>query len=168
MEIPLRNRKGEVIANALIDVDDYETVSKYKWCYSNGYARCKVNNKTTLMHHLILGKPPEGMVIDHINGNRIDNCKNNIRFATFQQNSQNRPKIHGGISKYIGVYKRRNEYRAQSCGKVIGTFNSELEAAITYDVYSFITLGKHAKTNNLVTYEEAIQFTVDDIMIYKR
>jgi hypothetical protein len=79
---------------ALIDAADYESVSQYKWSLSSdGYARrnTSVNGKriTLQLHHVIFGRQ-EGMQIDHINGNRLDNRRENLRYATRSQNMQNK------------------------------------------------------------------------------
>ena len=76
------------------------------------YAVSTINNKSIRMHHFIFEKPSEkNIVVDHINGNGLDNRKCNLRFATYKQNSQNKPKREGTFSKYMGVYKKRNKFR---------------------------------------------------------
>jgi hypothetical protein len=175
MEIPLRNRKGEVVATALVDADDYERVSKYKW-YGHKvnnvikYARAYITNgKQLFLQHFIFGKPGENMVIDHINGNGLDNCKSNLREVTYKQNSQNRAKKEGTICKYIGIKQESsNKFSSSCCGKYLGVFITELDAARQYDIYTYLTLGKDSKTNNLITYEEAIKFKIEDIIPIKQ
>ena len=102
-----------------IDDDDFEYISKYKWC-SNGLYACRANytNKKTvlLMHTVILGKSPKGKCIDHINGNRFDNRKCNLRFVTHSQNSMNRVRNINSNNKsgYRGVHwsKKMKQWRA--------------------------------------------------------
>ncbi|MMZ67947.1 hypothetical protein D1872_305870 [compost metagenome] len=90
-EIPLT--QGKV---AIIDDEDFEKVSAYKWCYSStiGYAvsRKVVNGKRqpVLMHRLILDAPP-GLVTDHINHDKLDNRKANLRLCTRHENNRNMP-----------------------------------------------------------------------------
>jgi hypothetical protein len=57
------------------------------------------------MHHFIMGKPPPGYVIDHIDHNGLHNTRQNLRFATESQNSQNKDKKDGVTSTFIGVSK---------------------------------------------------------------
>lgn len=165
MEISLRNVKKEIVATALIDEDDYAKVSQYNWCAKKiknlyKYAVGGVNKKQVYLHHFIMGEVPEKMVIDHINGNSFDNRKCNLKFSTRQQNAQNK------VSKkeYIGAYKWKDKYLSQCCKKHLGSFDTEEEAARIYDIYVYITLGKDSKTNNLITYEEAIAYDLEDIM----
>ncbi|NBP67042.1 MAG: hypothetical protein EBU66_20645, partial [Bacteroidetes bacterium] len=137
MEIPLRNRNKEVIAKTIIDADDYDRVSKYRWyLHINGYVAGVVNKEKILLHHFILGKPKDKMIIDHIDGNRLNNCKNNLRYTTYKHNAQNKIKKSNTSSKYIGVSKTRYSYQSRCCDNNLGLFKTELEAAITYDVYT--------------------------------
>lgn len=107
-EVPLT--QGKV---ALIDSKDYELVSKYKW----SAARCgrrdtdfcaigheKVNGKyRTLRMHSLLMRPQEGMVVDHINHNPLDNRRSNLRICTRQQNRFNSLAPLDNTSGYKGV-----------------------------------------------------------------
>jgi hypothetical protein len=69
------NRKPK--GNALVSYEDYEKVCHYRWFISKGYAK---NNDAGFMHHLILPKK-EGFVVDHINHNRSDNRRSNLRYV---------------------------------------------------------------------------------------
>lgn len=93
---------------ALLDDADFERVNAIKWyCTSNGYAANKNGSKYTLMHRMIMSveKPDE---IDHINRDKLDNRKSNLRVAPRRLNLLNR-KRSGGLrkNKYPkGVYKQ--------------------------------------------------------------
>ena len=96
----------EIILNsgaiALVDDEDYEIVSQYKWQeakairkgkYYTSYAlgkSCGSNKerKTISMHRLIMNTPPD-LVVDHINHNGLDNRKENLRNVTHSQNQKN-------------------------------------------------------------------------------
>lgn len=105
--------------------------------YAQGYIPKSGNYKQILMHHLVIGKPDEGYVTDHINRNRLDNRKENLRFVTRSENNYNSNKSIFATSKYLGVSldKKTGLWRASkmhpTTKKVhyIGSFVHELEAA---------------------------------------
>ena len=66
------------------------------------YAGRFENRKLIFMHRQIMN-PPKGMVVDHIKGNRLDNTRAHLRVCTHSENSQNRAKVAGAASQYIGV-----------------------------------------------------------------
>ena len=82
------------IAEAKIDKEDLDKVKKYKWSLSKGYAITAINNKTIGLHQLILGKK-EKYITDHINHDKLDNRKQNLRFVTVSQNGMNRKNAKG-------------------------------------------------------------------------
>lgn len=93
-EICLYNRQCQEVARALIDKDDYEKVKDYKWSLSKiGYSITE-NKKRIYLHQLILGKK-EGLEIDHINHNKLDNRKQNLWHCTHSQNLMNRKNVKG-------------------------------------------------------------------------
>jgi hypothetical protein len=139
---------------ALVDEDDFERLNKHKWLCSNvrgklyakkaEKARRSEKSKTGFyanvipMTNIILGLR-RGIIIDHINGDSLDNRKQNLRVVTVQQNNMNRRKLVGLTSKYKGVYfdKSRDNYMAHITinGKMknLGRFLDEKEAARAYD-----------------------------------
>jgi hypothetical protein len=77
-------------AHAIVDDEDYEWLSQYKWhLSSDGYAKTCINDETIYMHRFILN-PPKGMWSDHINRNRLDNHRHNLRVVTPRENAQNK------------------------------------------------------------------------------
>lgn len=148
--------KGQV---AIIDEEDYVLVSKYKWNYlKTGYATTSVggrkNKKMIYMHRLIMDAKPD-QTIDHINGNKLDNRKVNLRFCDDSQNGANsiRRSSKQYSSKYKGVFKK-NDGR-QKCwiaqhiiGRkkyYIGAFYSEEEAKEAYKNFVIQNRGEYAK-----------------------
>jgi len=126
---------------AIVDADDFEELSKHKWTLikrgTGEYACRREKGKYISMHREIM-KTPEGMVVDHINGNGLNNRKCNMRNCTKAQNSyNNRPR--GGYSGYVGVRyrKRRGKYQAVVGFRgekiYVGEFDSALEAALAQD-----------------------------------
>lgn len=90
---------------ALVDKSD-ASISDYKWTLSKrGYP---VKGGGVTLHHTIVGKPEKGLVVDHINRNRLDCRKSNLRFVTRHQNAQNIGKQKNNTSGYRGVWKTQN------------------------------------------------------------
>lgn len=158
--IPLT--KGKV---AIVDDEDYEWLSEFKWHYreswSSAYAARTLylgggrsnpkRYKTLPMHHAIM-PPPKGYIIDHANRNSLDNRRANLRIATRSQNSMNRYQKLGS-SKYKGVIwrKERNKWVAKIYAnrkpRVLGTFDSEIAAAQRYDEEARKVYGEYAALN---------------------
>lgn len=90
---------------ALIDAANAVKVSNFNWHMdSKGYPTTKKNGRRVSMHHLVNGKPPKGLVTDHINRNPLDNRIENLRFVTQSENMINRDMDGRNKSGYIGVY----------------------------------------------------------------
>jgi hypothetical protein len=126
---------------ALVSEKDYDELSKYSWHKNkNGYVKGNVNGKTTQMHRFIL-KLNDNDVVDHVNRNRSDNRKSNLRIATRQQNSQNLSKRKNTLSKYKGVLydvKRKKfmvHFMIRSKIIYLGSYINEEEAADVYDMF---------------------------------
>jgi hypothetical protein len=148
--IPLT--KGKV---AIVDAEDYEWLSKYKWhavyTGSKFYAyRCR-NKRSISMHRMIMGEP-KGKVVDHIDGNSLNNRRSNLRICTTAQNMRNR-RLTGGVSRYKGVYfiKRLNKWKAvitfNSKSIHIGCFSDEISAGKAYDKKAKELFGEFAYLN---------------------
>lgn len=155
---------------AIVDWTDVEWLSQWKWqCSGCGYATrsenfINKNNKRRakailmhqvifLRHHLAFETIPSDVEIDHINQNRLDNRMSNLRIATPQQNSGNRPANKNNQSGYKGVhyYAKNNSWRAQIMdhGKKrhIGYYATPEEAALSYNAESRKVFGEFAYQN---------------------
>ena len=108
---------------ALVDDEDFDALNRRKWCAHKNwytfYAVCfspNVNGKRSMiyMHRQIL-KTQDGCLTDHINGNGLDNRKENLRVATHAENIRNRRKQINNTSGYKGVswYAQTKKWRAQ-------------------------------------------------------
>jgi hypothetical protein len=167
IRLPLKDKSGEVIAHTIIDEYDYDKVKTYTLCKRGNqkfYAVACKNNIKIPLHHIILSKPEKGYVVDHINGDSLDNRKSNLQIASHSQNAQNRAKKEGCASKYIGVWKSGKKWVAQCTDVKITTFENEEDAAKCYDMYAYIKFGCNARTNNLVDYTECIDMTLEDCL----
>lgn len=150
MKIPLT--KGKF---ALVDNDDIERIFKHSWCmHTHGYAQCRSNKKILLMHRFIMGAKP-GQVIDHINGNKLDNRKKNLRFCTMSQNFANRPITISNSTGYKGVDWReeRKKFRARIRinykNIFLGYFDTAEEAAKRYNREAKRLFGEFALLNKV-------------------
>lgn len=110
-EIILYDKNCEETARALIDLDDIDKVKDYKWYLRKDYVSNKTNGFN--LHRLVMDCP-EDMVVDHINHNKLDNRKSNLRICTHQQNDINKSKTSKNTSGIVGVgwVKSRNKWRA--------------------------------------------------------
>ena len=96
--------KGDVI---LIDSADVGLAKSYCWHVdSKGYAHGGNNEKRFRLHNLLMSAP-KGMVIDHINRNKLDNRRCNLRIVTNQENQFNRGLGRNNKSGYLGVYFKK-------------------------------------------------------------
>lgn len=87
---------------ALVDDEDFDFLSQWKWTYDRGYARRNDKKKKIYLHRLI-NKTPLGFQTDHINQNKLDNRKCNLRNANHKINSINRGLQSNNKSGYRGV-----------------------------------------------------------------
>jgi hypothetical protein len=135
-----------------VDAADYEWLKRYHWHLNSGYAARYENRKPIFMHREIL-PPPRGMVVDHIDGNKANNCRCNLRVATREQNSRNQRKHNGSVSVFKCVFycrKNRKWYvKCQYQGKRhrFGPFDTEVEAALAYDRKAVEWFGEFARLN---------------------
>lgn len=142
--IPLT--KGKI---TIVSREDYETVSKYNWSAGKrGYAVTYINGKLTTMHNLII-ECPNGMLIDHVDRDKLNNRRDNLRLVTPQQNTFNSTPY--SESGYKGVHKKRNKWLVQIVynGKnvVRKTFDCPITAAKYYDSVIKQYHGEHAYLN---------------------
>ncbi len=138
---------------ATVDAADYEKLSKYRWHASpHGrmvYASCCVGGRTVYMHRMLL-RPRRGRVVDHSDGNGLNNRRGNLRACTRRQNQANQGP-RGGSSRFVGVYRHKNKwaagirYRGKHC--YLGLFDDEVAAAKARDRKAHELHGEHAYLN---------------------
>ena len=150
--------KGQV---AIVDEEDAD-LALLNWYCANGYAVRRTpgdSRKFERMHRVILErklgrKLRPGEEVDHINGDKTDNRRENLRLATNAQNCANQGKPKGTYSsEYKGVHwnKQNKKWRARIMvdGKLIhlGYFTDEMDAASAYDEAAMEYFGEFAKLN---------------------
>lgn len=87
----------------IFDFQDWDTVTQWSWSVDpRGYLATTVNKKHVTLHNFLM-KPPKGMVVDHINGNRLDNRRKNLRVCTPHQNSMNKGKSKNNQTGVTGI-----------------------------------------------------------------
>ncbi len=136
---------------ALVDDSDFELVNKYKWrvnvgAHGNIYAYRSVKNKgkrTFIYMHKMVIKTTEQ--VDHIDGNGLNNQKENLRACTHTENMRNRRLFKNNTSGFKGVIfdKFSGKWRTTFYCK----FTDKIEAAKTYDKIAKLIYGKFARLN---------------------
>lgn len=140
----------------IIDAEDFELVSQWKWCAQRSGNTDYVHRrhgKTTVKLHRFLLDAPAGMHVDHMNGNGLDNRRENLRLCTQVENRRNSQKQAGSISDFKGVSKQKGRDKAWTASLYVGKkrymqyFFTELEAAIAYDGMAKEHFGEFARLN---------------------
>ena len=145
----------------LVDDEDYETLSQYRWRALKGsqrtwYAARNIKvagkNMTIMMHREIINAP-ENIFVDHINMDALDNRRENLRLCSKQENCCNKGKFSNNTSGYKGVsWDKRGErwvaqIRVNLSSKHLGYFDTPEDAARAYDKAARQYHGEFARTN---------------------
>jgi len=148
---------------ALVDDEDFEYLNQWKWHIQKSggtfYAiRTEWLSKDKCvcvrMHRSILGINTP-LIVDHKDGNGLNNTRNNLRICTISQNQRNRKSSKKGSSKYLGVHfcntrkKWVTQIQHDNKSKCIGVFTDEKEAANAYNLAALKFHGEFAKLNEL-------------------
>lgn len=151
---------------AVIDSEDYELVMEFGNRYGGWDARrtkekytayavvCDENQRViTSMHRIILGLTGRYPIVDHVDGNGLNNRKSNLRKASYSQNQQNSKKPNrGNGNKYKGAFRKGGSKYYSSIilnGKSykLGVHETEIEAAQAYDRKAIELFGEFARLN---------------------
>jgi len=112
-EISLYDTHGEVKDIATIDIDDVDRCSIYKWSlHIEGYAHTRIKDTRTILflHNFISGNNDKSKITDHINHNKLDNRKSNLRICSYSNNNMNSNIPINNTSGYKGVsYNKRDD-----------------------------------------------------------
>ena len=153
---------------ALVDDDDFEYLNQFKWCANKlrhtFYAFRTLEKKKISMHREIMKTQLEnniGKIIDHIDGNGLNNQKYNLRTCTIAENSRNRHFVNNS-SGYLGVsiLKSRKKWYAQIKGNkkniFLGSFKDKKDAAKAYNEAAIKYHGEFARLNIIIDDENKI------------
>lgn len=153
--VEIRLTKDHVVK---IDAEDFERVSNYRWHAAKIfgiYAR-KTPDETcshAYMHRFIMDAKP-GQIIDHRDGDTLNNTKANLRIATAQQNAFNRRRRRDSSSRFKGVMRSRDSdkkwralIRHNGRTRHLGVFPTEKAAAYAHDLAVLALRGEFARTN---------------------
>lgn len=151
-QIPLSQGKF-----ATVDDADYDWLAKHKWSYDpKGYAMRRSANVTIYMHRVVLNASGP-VTVDHVNGDGLDNRRENLRVVTTAQNNYNRhPEKRPKTSQYKGVSLNRKVNRWQAHIKkgdeyrrYLGLYDSEQDAARAYNAAARHLFGPYAYINDV-------------------
>jgi hypothetical protein len=151
--IPLTKGKA-----AIVDDDLFASLSKHKWHYgAKGYAvrafRKPDGRKSLLGMHRVVCPAPDGLEVDHINGDALDNRASNLRLCTKKENKRNRKNSKANTSGFKGVHfdSRMGMFRARirtdTLGNLhLGWFETAREAAAAYSMAAVKHHGEFVRT----------------------
>ncbi|NES03982.1 MAG: hypothetical protein F6K22_14750 [Okeania sp. SIO2F4] len=144
--------RGQVV---IVDEQDYEELSKHKWYLIDGFAARTIkkdDKRTTIYMHRVIMDAPMGVSVYHINHNKLDNQRENLRLVKGSARMHRRPSVKHS-SKYRGVYWCKDKRKWIAEIKVykkqirLGRFEVEKDAAIAYDEAARKYYGSLARTN---------------------
>lgn len=145
-----------LIDDILIDHDDLSIFLSHEWRRDGsikGYIQRGIKGGQVYLHREIM-KPPSGVFVDHINGNPLDNRRNNLRLASRSENNSNRRKTKNttsSIYKGVSFNKKIKKWTAYiSFNKKhehLGCFNCETAAALAYDKRAKVLHGEFCNLN---------------------
>lgn len=144
------------------EFDLYKLKGRKPYVDKHGYPRIKYKNKSIKIHRLILGIDNSSVPVDHVDGNRLNNRRYNLRVSDNQLNSRNRSNRKDSKVGYKGVtITKEGNYMARiqidlNKRLCLGRFSTPEEAALTYDFNALKYFGNFARFNFPYIMEEFI------------
>lgn len=143
---------------ATVDNADFNWLNQWNWHLSGaGYAMRSELGKSIYMHTL-LSNGPKGMDTDHVDGNRLNNSRSNLRVCTRSQNMMNARKQSNNTSGYKGVSWQKNAKKFSAYIQVggkkkhLGLFTNAIEAAKAYNNAALDHFGGYCRLNKFKEY----------------
>lgn len=142
----------------LIDKEDFDKVSQFNWFFNgkHAYRTVQKNYKSkTIYLHRFITNCPKGKTVDHINGDGLDNRKENFRICSQKNNSYNAKICKRNKSGFKGVswIKSRKKWyvsiEKNGYSMSLGLFLDKEEAALAYNKYAKKYFGQYARLNNI-------------------
>lgn len=139
-------------SHATVDADDYAYLKHHHWYRnSEGYAVCPDGAEMHTMHRVVIDAQP-GDIVDHINGDKLDNRRANLRLVTASQNAQNRPPNnptgYKGVTPGPGTrWLARISHEGHQYH--LGTYPTREDAAHAYNIAATHLFGTHAYQNDV-------------------
>lgn len=136
---------------ALVDDEDFEYLNQWRWHFSSGYAVSTVIKRGSTYMHSLVNKTPKGKSTDHINEDKLDNRRSNLRTCTQSQNMVNTGLRTDNMSGYKGIRwdPNRGKWHVQSMRKNLGRFTDLSEAISVYNAWLIEHFGEYAKLNEV-------------------
>lgn len=144
-----------------VDTEDAARLMRYEWTHQNQYPLVYIVGKNVpasmpqRLHRFILNAA-DGTIVDHINGDPLDNRKQNLRFVTAQQNAMN-SRVSASATKtseFKGVSRSGEKWSASITkggkSRYLGTFETQELAAAAYDAAALALFGEYARTNAMM------------------
>ncbi len=141
-----KTTKGE---DFTISRKDIAYISMYTFSINKrGYLNARIDKKLRLLHRLVM-RAPEHVLVDHINGDKMNNQRDNLRKASFAENMYNLGVRKGSKSGYKGVTKKGEKWLARIQYKkkqyTIGTYDTKEEARDAYNARAVELFGDFAR-----------------------
>jgi hypothetical protein len=146
--IPLSTRLGPPRAYALVDDEDFERFGHLSWYLESKPGRALYASRnssdggTIYLHRSVCGcTHGDGQIVDHRNGDGLDNRRANLRITTHAQNMRNRRPRSFGTSRYRGVYRFKRTGKWSARAKVnyqsiwLGSFDDEDAAGAAVEAF---------------------------------
>jgi hypothetical protein len=153
--INVKNKNGEIIDEFIVSDDKWHDCMNYYWCSLNdGYFGAHINGKSIRIHRYIMDAQPN-QIIDHVDHNTKNNQTSNLRVSDGTSNGHNRTKKLNTTSTYYGVHLQNttNNWIArigQNSKRIhIGSYKTQVEAAIAYNIKAKELYGDHANLNEI-------------------
>ena len=151
---------------ALVDDSDYDSLNRHKWYASKtGYcyyaerdSRMSNSKRRHIEMHRVILNAPDGVVVDHINGDGLDNRRSNLRLCTYAENQRHQRLSHRNTTGYKGVTFKKQRISKPYHANIglnnklihIGCYRTAEEAARAYDLAALKCHGEFAMTNRML------------------